>query len=319
MPTAPKPILELTRMPHLDFREALSTPDEKLFSPVAAIPVAAGVPAEAVKTSFLGAVQLSRSALTNIVFVAIASFGGLLCGFYFFNGGEVLRAAAAWPNEFLYPRPLSTDKIDVGVQPNPADYFTTGSSTSSSASSSSNSAPASNTAPDLNALNSTLATASPLTPGTPPAVAPSFLPITDPVVGQLSQISPESGDVFQNLSQTAAQTTATATTTTKSAMSKVISTRRQATTGRAKNSTQTNVARSSIAKTATQTMQQTSVHTQMGMNSFQSPNQSMIGSGVGGIGGMGSAGGLGRGLGGGGGVGDEGGGVGGIGALPGHH
>ena len=319
MPTAPKATLELTRMPHLDFREALSTPDEKLFSPVAAIPVAAGVPAEAVKTSFLGAVQLSRSALTNIVFVAIASFGGLLCGFYFFNGGEVLRAAAAWPNEFLYPRPLSTDKLDVGVQPNSADYFTTGSSTSSSTSSSSNSAAASNPAPNPNSFSPTLASAAPPTAGTAPFVAPSFLPMTDPVVAQLSQISPESGAMFQNLSQTAAQTTATAITTTKSATSKITSTRRKVTTSRPKISTQTTVTRSSATKTVTQTMQQSPIQTQMGMNSFQSPNQSMIGTGVGGIGGMGTAGGLGGGLGGVGGLGNVGGGVGGIGALPGHH
>jgi hypothetical protein len=29
----------------------------------------------------------------------------LFCAFYFFNGGEFLRAAAAWSREFLYPRP----------------------------------------------------------------------------------------------------------------------------------------------------------------------------------------------------------------------
>src|SRR5437764_4873231 len=160
MPTAPKPILKLTRMPHLDFREALSTPDEKLFSPVAAVPVAAAAPVEAIKTSFFGAVQLSRSALTNIVFVAIASFGGLLCGFYFFNGGEVLRAAAAWPNEFLYPRPLSTDKIEAIQQPNPVDQFsenTNGSSKSVAAQGSpeKNASPANLTEPSTPSTPST--------------------------------------------------------------------------------------------------------------------------------------------------------------------
>src|SRR5947207_10356269 len=99
-------------MPHLDFREALSTPDEKLFSPAAAIAIP--VASEPAKDSFFAGLQLSRSALTNIIFVAIAATGGLLCGFYFFNGGEVLRAAASWPSEFLYPRPLSTDKIHIG-------------------------------------------------------------------------------------------------------------------------------------------------------------------------------------------------------------
>src|SRR5256885_2080118 len=108
-------------MPQLDFREALSTPQEKLFpSPTV---TAAAAPASNNTRSFPPGVQLSRSTWTNIFFVAIASVGGLVCAFYFFNGSELLRAAAAWPNEFLYPRPLSTDKIDIGTQPNPVDQF----------------------------------------------------------------------------------------------------------------------------------------------------------------------------------------------------
>jgi len=35
----------------------------------------------------------------------------------------LLRAAAAWPSEFLYPRPLSTDKIDIGLQPTAVDQY----------------------------------------------------------------------------------------------------------------------------------------------------------------------------------------------------
>src|SRR6267143_68486 len=115
--------LEVKNMPQLDFRAALSTPEEKLFSTpsvaVAPIPARAAVPGY----SFLRNLGLSRSTLANIVFVAIATVGGLVCAFYFFNGGELLRAAASWPSEFLYPRPLSTDKIDVGVQANPVDQF----------------------------------------------------------------------------------------------------------------------------------------------------------------------------------------------------
>src|SRR5438874_10728566 len=111
-------------MPQLDFREALSTPEEKRFSPAAIVAsVSAATAAKQTKNALLRGVGLSRSTWTNIVFVAIASVGGLVCAFYFFNGGEVLRAAAAWPNEFLYPRPLSTDKIDIGTQPNPVDQF----------------------------------------------------------------------------------------------------------------------------------------------------------------------------------------------------
>src|SRR5437764_8808362 len=111
-------------MPQLDFREALSTPEEKRFSPAAIVaPVSAATAANQTKNALLRGVGLSRSTWTNIVFVAIASVGGLVCAFYFFNGGEVLRAAAAWPNEFLYPRPLSTDKIEAIQQPNPVDQF----------------------------------------------------------------------------------------------------------------------------------------------------------------------------------------------------
>src|SRR5438105_6531079 len=114
-------------MPQLDFREALSTPEEKRFSPAAIVaPVSAATAANQTKNALLRGVGLSRSTWTNIVFVAIASVGGLVCAFYFFNGGEVLRAAAAWPNEFLYPRPLSTDKIEAIQQPNPVEQVAEG-------------------------------------------------------------------------------------------------------------------------------------------------------------------------------------------------
>ena len=108
-------------MPQLDFREALSTPEEKVYAVTAAVPVASPQVKDA--DSFLHELGLSRSTWANIVFVAIAAVGGLVCAFYFFNGGELLRAAAAWPAEFLYPRPLSADQVEVGVQPNPVDQF----------------------------------------------------------------------------------------------------------------------------------------------------------------------------------------------------
>ena len=114
-------------MPHLDFRKALSTPEEKLFSPAAIATAPTATSLDRKRSVVAGGVRLSRSTLANIFFVAVASVGGLVCGFYFFNGGDLLRAAAAWPNEFLYPRPLSTellaDKIDIGEQPNPVDQF----------------------------------------------------------------------------------------------------------------------------------------------------------------------------------------------------
>src|SRR5207302_11007342 len=55
-------------------------------------------------------------------FVAIALVCVLVCAFYFFNGGELLRAAESWPGEYLYARSLSTDKLD-NSQPNPVDRF----------------------------------------------------------------------------------------------------------------------------------------------------------------------------------------------------
>ena len=74
-------------------------------------------------SSFANAVRLSRPTWTNIIFVALASLGGLFSAFYFFNGADVLRAVAAWPNEFLYSRPVSTERIDTKVQRNPTDQF----------------------------------------------------------------------------------------------------------------------------------------------------------------------------------------------------
>jgi hypothetical protein len=50
---------------------------------------------------------LSRVAWVNIIFAAVTFIGGLFCAFYSFNGNELLRAAAAWTGEFLYPRPAT--------------------------------------------------------------------------------------------------------------------------------------------------------------------------------------------------------------------
>src|SRR5205814_6283657 len=106
-------------------REALSTPEERVLSPQAnAAVLPAAAPVNSFGKHFLGGFSLSRSTLANIVFVAIASVGGLVFAFYFFNGGEVLRAAASWPSEYLYPRPLAAEQIDIAQQPNPVDQFT---------------------------------------------------------------------------------------------------------------------------------------------------------------------------------------------------
>ena len=54
------------------------------------------------------AVHLSQSEWTNIAFVVVTFLGGLFCALYLFNGTEFFRSAAAWPREFLYPRPSAT-------------------------------------------------------------------------------------------------------------------------------------------------------------------------------------------------------------------
>jgi len=110
-------------MPHLDFREALSTPEQKTFCVPAAIAVAQ--PQLPAIDSYFPEVGLSRSAWANIIFVAIAAIGGMVSAFYFFNGAELLRAAAAWPAEFLYPRPAANQMIEASVQPDPVDRYTT--------------------------------------------------------------------------------------------------------------------------------------------------------------------------------------------------
>ena len=110
-------------MPQLDFREALSTPEQTLLSAdgIIATPVAL-FPVENRKGFSNEALGLSRSTWTNVVFVTLASAGALFCAFYFFNGAQLLRAAAAWPSEFLYPRPVGADNIGT-EQPNAVDRF----------------------------------------------------------------------------------------------------------------------------------------------------------------------------------------------------
>jgi hypothetical protein len=111
-------------MPQLDFRQALSSPEEKPIPSVEAVQSApprslAGVPAANQSKDLIGRVRLSRSQMTNISFVTIACVGGLACAFYFFNGAEFLRAAAAWAGEFLYPRPASlAANSDISKQQN---------------------------------------------------------------------------------------------------------------------------------------------------------------------------------------------------------
>jgi hypothetical protein len=319
-------------MPQLDFREALSTPEEKLFSPPATVTASSAPPLDKKTSVFAHGVRFSRSTWTNILFVTIASVGGLACAFYFFNGGELLRAAAAWPNEFLYPRPLptelSTDKIDIGQQPNPVDQFArneAGSTTTEEAKApfGENVGPTdfSQPATTIGASNPTVTTpvgsGATLLPTAPSLPATPSLPTAPSLPNGLGLPSAPSPDsLFQSLYQTATSTTPTAARRTVS--SKVSSTRKKVSSARAKLADQaksgtTTTSSPRSATQSTQQMQQTVNQTQVGMSAIQAPSQMMMGGGLG-AGPGGALGGVGGSLGG------TLGGLGGtLGGLPGHH
>ena len=280
-------------MPQLDFREALSTPEEKLVSPAATVAaVAAPAPTNQTANSLLRGVGLSRSAWTNIVFVTIASVGGLVCAFYFFNGGELLRAAAAWPNEFLYPRPLSTDKIDIGVQPNPVDQFTKSVSGSSKTDAAAQSPFEKNVWPlDLTQPPTQPPTqaAAPIDTTNPPGVDPggpgtSLFSSVASLVSGLNLLPPGADTLVQSSYQTATSTVRK-TTITRTAKRTISSTRRKISGAKQKIATTTTSATSTA-----RSIQQTATQNQMGMNTVntvRAPNQVMTG-GIGGIGGVGA-------------------------------
>jgi ribosomal protein L9 len=97
-------------MPHLlDFRQAFSSPGEPAPPVVESeAPLShseADTPPQQRQALGTRLPRLYRSDRTTILFAIFAFAGGLFCAFYFFNGGEFLRAAAAWSREFLYPRP----------------------------------------------------------------------------------------------------------------------------------------------------------------------------------------------------------------------
>ncbi|HST29616.1 MAG TPA: hypothetical protein VLK27_02110 [Chthoniobacterales bacterium] len=296
-------------MSQLDFREALSSPEEKVcVMPVAVSAAQSHLPAP---DFYLPEVGLSRSAWANIFFVAIAAIGGVVCAFYFFNGSELLRAAAAWPAEFLYPRPISTESIEVAALPNAVDQYTTSDSKSTAGkndeaqgSAEQNPRPtqlAQFPAP-ANTLGSTPTVPSNVPPIVPPIVAvgppsvppivpsviPPVVPPTDSLVGGANTVVTGVDAFGQSLDQTVNQTvtavlpkdlpTVSTRSTASSARKKVASTRQKlpARPG----------AVTSIAKSASDT-------TQSLTTSLQSPavaNQTMFGGGMGAVGGIGSAG-----------------------------
>ena len=96
-------------MPHLDFRQAFSSPGEPAPPVVESEATLSHSEADTARKQRQALAtrlpRLYRSDRTTILFAIFAFVGGLFCVFYFFNGGEFLRAAAAWSREFLYPRP----------------------------------------------------------------------------------------------------------------------------------------------------------------------------------------------------------------------
>jgi len=323
-------------MAHLDFREALSTPDEKLFSPVAAASaIALAAPLDQRPDYFVRGVGFSRSTWTNIVFVAIASVGGLVCAFYFFNGGELLRAAASWPAEFLYPRPISTENIEIAQMPNPIDQFVRSEESSGEADraksvSENNDGPSNFSQPATTTGVAGPAgslpgnTGTPVLPPAPPPIV-SFptipsLPATPPLPDTPSLPSgfdippvPAVDSLLPNDLQLLDQTATSGITKTapvQAAKNKSTATRRKVAATRKKVS-----AASATAKNMEQGVSPTQIANQTQTGLSHAPNQTMGGGLGGGLGAGGLGGGLGGGVGAVGGVGGVGGGLGGLGGV----
>ncbi len=184
-PSLPKP------MPQIDFGKAFSPSDEQVAprSPEDASHARPFGPKNDDADPAKFRPRLGRSDWTNILFVIIAILGGLFCAFYFFNGAELLRNAAAWPAEFLYSRPFAfangkIDKFDfAATQPSSAG------ATSPSAS---QPAPFAHSAAPLQGLNQ-----SPppnITAAGPAGASPSS---ASPGIGSLGQPAPGGGALMQ--------------------------------------------------------------------------------------------------------------------------
>ena len=298
-------------MAHLDFREALSTPEQKILAVPAAVAVAQ--PQLPPIDSYFPEIGLSRSAWANIVFVAIAAIGGMACAFYFFNGAEVLRTAAAWPAEFLYPRPPLTELAQANVLPNPVDQYTSDSTSAARKNgdaqdladqtfrptqlaqfpASTNSFASTPTTPtNIPAAGPPIVPVVPpgLTPVVPPVGQPIIPPVIPPVVppgipqpdsilGEVQKLVAGADTVGQSVYQTVSSlkpkkvSTLSARGTIGSARKKVVNTRQ-------------NVSARSIPATSTSRMQQ--LTPQLPSSTVQ--NQTMFGGGMGTVSGIGSAG-----------------------------
>ena len=299
-------------MAQLDFREALSTPGENIFSAAVAVPAS---PQLAAPSSYLPEVGLSRSTWANIVFVAIAAIGGMVSAFYFFNGADLLRAAAAWPAEFLYPRPVSTESLEAAVLPAAVDQYT---SDSTSAARKYDAATQDLSDQNFRPVQLAQSPASPETlgsgPSTPPSVVPivpTILPVVppsapstipplgrpvippivppgipqpDPILGDVNKLVAGVDTLGQSVSQTINQTVSSVLPNSAPSVSThntVGSARKKVTSVRPKVS-----ARATAASSAMHRAQQLPA-------SLQSPgmvNQTMFGGGMGAVSGIGSVG-----------------------------
>jgi hypothetical protein len=125
-------------MPQLDFGQAFSIPDEEGNPPASESDLSLGsepvrcTVTENRRARFAVRGRLSQSGWANIIFAGVTFVGGLFCAFFFFNGSDLLQAAAAWSHEFLYSRPIviaqSGDMNAVGDQAFPSGPNSAGSS-----------------------------------------------------------------------------------------------------------------------------------------------------------------------------------------------
>ena len=106
-------------MAHLDFRQVFSSPGDHTHSVVEPTPDYAAVEETTSRkqrrTLATRLPRLHQADRTTFLFAILIFVGGLFCALSFFNGAEILRAAAAWSHEFLYPRPaalIANDRID---------------------------------------------------------------------------------------------------------------------------------------------------------------------------------------------------------------
>ena len=269
-------------MPQLDFRQAFAPSEQE---PGIVIPPRelshnnfAEGPAKISSGRF--GTALGRSDWTNISFVTTATLGGLVCAFYFFNGGDVLRASAAWPREFLYPRPVTsvanTETLKQQRQQSVTDPVV---SQSTPKTQSTRSAPGPFGRDYLG--DSLSAPSTPSGIGSTSSVGTGFSPAVGSALSQLSSLPRGADALFQSLYQTV-----TAPSQVKSVASairrSVASTRKTIAAAKKIAGSQTSSTAKSVSSSTSQVSSQAN-----------RPAGSPLGPGPGGTGGLGGVGGLG--------------------------